>query len=221
MDAKIKFLDDFSLDRKLYWRVSDIYQRYQWEIVFDKGTPEALWKIRRHGADDWHPMNVKNLYVELSARQVDVAEFDRQLSGNIMTQAVFSSSLLEEAKKILGDKVIAEAISNHNDFAEKLLEMIRDLTRDSKSESLSTSERSSVLSQDFLEDTLTTPFEMPRERKSDTSKRDFPFAPEMDREPGLSDRKNGQKKWESSFDSKHDQNPQVKKTDTLLRLVKK
>jgi len=129
MDAKIKFLDDFSLDRKLYWRVGDLYQRYQWEIVFDKGTPDVIWKIRRHGSDDWHALDVKNMFAELSARQVDVLEFDRQLSGNIMTQAVFSSSLLEEAKKILGETVILDAISNHNEFAEKLLEMIRDLTR--------------------------------------------------------------------------------------------
>lgn len=134
MDSKIKFLDDFSLDRRLYWRVGDIYQRYQWEIVFDKGTPDMLWKIRRHGSEDWHALEATNIFVELSARQVDVSDFERQLSGNIMTQAVFSSSLLEEAKKILGESVIEEAISNHNEFAEKLLEMIRDLTRTPESD---------------------------------------------------------------------------------------
>jgi hypothetical protein len=129
MDVKIKFLDDFSLDRKLYWRVADIYNRYQWEIQYERLSLESPWMIRRHGSDVWHPIDGKKIAVELSARQIDADDFDRQLSSNIMTQAVFCSNLIDEAKKIFGAKSIEDAISNHNEFAEKLLEMIQDLTK--------------------------------------------------------------------------------------------
>ena len=132
MDSKIKFLDDFSLDRKLYWRVADIYNRYQWEIQYERLSTENPWKVRRHGADVWHPIDGKHMATELSARQIDTEDFEKQLSSNIMTQAVFSSNLIDEAKKIFGAQSIEDAILSHNEFAEKLLEMIVDLTTHSE-----------------------------------------------------------------------------------------
>ncbi len=212
MDSKIKFLDDFSLDRRLYWRVGDIYQRYQWEIVFDKGTPGMLWKIRRHGSEDWHALDVKNVFVELSARQVDVSDFERQLAGNIMTQAVFSSSLLEEAKKILGPSVIEEAISNHNEFAEKLLEMIRDLTRSPDSDQANRDQADSDQSS----------------REGSTSVLDATDRSLGESSPGRSHSEVAQQKNTNSISAdKERQTPKLdissafKKTDTMLRLVKK
>jgi len=128
MESKIKFLDDFSIDRKLYWRVSDVYGRFDWEITYARENSESSWKLRRSGGDLWFPVDPKNILCELSIRQIDVADFDKQLSSNIMTQAVFSSNLFEEAKKLLGADTINEAINQHNQFAEELLKMIKDLT---------------------------------------------------------------------------------------------
>jgi hypothetical protein len=147
-----------------------------------------------------------------------VAEFDKQLSGNIMTQAVFSSSLLEEAKKILGDKVIADAISNHNEFAEKLLEMIRDLTRGGANDASSASEKSETSFHAGSDPKLEHSFEGSLQR----TKKDFPFTPDRDGATTSADRKHLHAKLESSGHSLiPDLQPQVKKTDTLLRLVKK
>ncbi len=202
MDSKIKFLDDFSLDRRLYWRVGDIYQRYQWEIVFDKGTPDMLWKIRRHGSEDWYALDVKNIFVELSARQVDVSDFERQLSGNIMTQAVFSSSLLEEAKKILGESVIEEAIFNHNAFAEKLLEMIRDLTRNPDSDQTAGEGSIGILD------------------ATDRSLEGFPFELKNSQQPMQKNTSSSSTEKEKRG-AKLDISSAFKKSDTMLRLVKK
>jgi hypothetical protein len=124
---KIKFLEDFSLDRRLYWRISDIYGRYEWEIIWHKNNLATPWQAKKVGSKNWLPMNAKRLTEELKKRSVDIEEFERQLTGNLLTHVVFCNSAITEAKKLLGEDKVEAAISQHESFAQELLNVIREL----------------------------------------------------------------------------------------------
>ena len=47
-------------------------------------------------------MNGKKIEAELQKRHVDIEEFDRQLTGNLLTHVVFCNSAITEAKKTFG-----------------------------------------------------------------------------------------------------------------------
>ena len=49
-ETKIKFMEDFSLDRRLYWRISDVYSRYDWEIIWHKNNLATPWQIKKAGS---------------------------------------------------------------------------------------------------------------------------------------------------------------------------
>ena len=124
LKQKIKFMEDFSLDRRLYWRISDVYSRYDWEIIWHKNNLATPWQIKKAGSKNWIPMNGKKIEAELQKRHVDIEEFDRQLTGNLLTHVVFCNSAITEAKKLLGEDKVEEAICQHESFAEELLKVI-------------------------------------------------------------------------------------------------
>lgn len=120
-------MEDFSLDRRLYWRISDVYSRYDWEIIWHKNNLATPWQIKKAGSKNWIPMNGKKIEAELQKRHVDIEEFDRQLTGNLLTHVVFCNSAITEAKKLLGEDKVEEAICQHESFAEELLKVIKEL----------------------------------------------------------------------------------------------
>lgn len=134
LHEKVKFIEDFSLDRRLYWKISDLYGRCEWEIIWHKNNLATPWQAKKAGAKNWLPINGKKLVEELTRRTIDIAEFERQLTGNILTQVVFYNNAINEAKKMLGDSKIESAISQHESFAKELLTAIRELTENNNSD---------------------------------------------------------------------------------------
>ena len=124
LEKKIKFLEDFGIDRQLYWRVNDIYGRYEWEIMWQKNTTKS-WKTKKLGMEKWFELDKNTLRKELLSRKIDIQDFEIQLTSTIFTFVVFCNSAVEEAKSVIGDEKIEEAIKQHKKFAEGLLEAIR------------------------------------------------------------------------------------------------
>lgn len=120
-------MNEFGIDRKLYFRVSDLYERGDWEITWNKGTSYEPWKIRRVGEDSWKTLSPENITAQLTSRKIDVADFERQLTSNVFTYIVFCHTAMREARKLLGDDAVDVAIDQHEKFAEELLKTIRAL----------------------------------------------------------------------------------------------
>ena len=112
LEKKIKFLEDFGIDRQLYWRVNDIYGRYEWEIMWQKNTTKS-WKTKKLGMEKWFELDKNTLRKELLSRKIDIQDFEIQLTSTIFTFVVFCNSAVEEAKSVIGDEKIEEAIKQH------------------------------------------------------------------------------------------------------------
>lgn len=128
LQDKIKYMEDFCMDRRIYWRIPDVYGRYDWEIIWHKANLATPWQAKKVGSKNWLPMNAKKLEDELQKRKIDIDEFDRQLTGNLLTHVVFCNSSITEAKKLLGEDKVDAAINQHESFAEELLKVIRELS---------------------------------------------------------------------------------------------
>lgn len=127
LEDKIKFMEEFSMDRRLYWRIPDIYGRYDWEIIWHKKNAATPWQAKKVGVKNWLPMNHLTIPSELSKRNIDVEEFERQLTGNLLSQVVFCNTTINEAKSLLGDASVDLAISQHESFANELIQAIKRL----------------------------------------------------------------------------------------------
>jgi len=118
MNDLINFLEQHSLDDKLYWRVGN--HEIRWER--DKGWE---WK---HGPY-WFYDSGKSILSCLEIAGVDMVEFDTELRGTVIYQILYAEMIVDKGISIIGRETMNRARFAQDAFAKQLIEAVNSALR--------------------------------------------------------------------------------------------
>lgn len=116
MNQLLLFIENFSIDEKLYWQVPLKDQTGSIEITWERMAQPMAWKVRPSGQGEWSANDTRGLEEQLHAAAVDMEHFERQLGVSVLTQAVFADMVMERASELFGRDVVKRSIADTRAF---------------------------------------------------------------------------------------------------------
>lgn len=134
IEEYIKFVENFSLERRQWWPL-DVSSSQQdstlepkekrLEVFWRRDRVNPLWEILVDKSVTFKG-NGKEFLSYLSKNHPDYTEkFCQLLKSSMLSQAVFASTVMVEAKKVLGEETVKKGIEDHRQFSEQLLQAVR------------------------------------------------------------------------------------------------
>ena len=130
-DPLLAFIDQLSLDDKLYWRLARADALGEVEVSWERHVQPSPWRWRAIATPiaDWTPVEAQALRAALAAAGVDTAYLDRHIGASVLTQAVYADMVLEAVRNLFGADVVARSIDDTKAFLEALSVTARALTQ--------------------------------------------------------------------------------------------
>lgn len=99
------------------------------EIMFKNKT----WKARKltspYGQDgDWVEFEQKNIFQFMNGKSLSITDFEDNLTDKILTRAVYSDMILQNAVNLLGSEMVSKAKDEWTAFGKELVGTITQIT---------------------------------------------------------------------------------------------
>lgn len=127
MQKLIDFLDFSSIDPQMYWRVSTLDELKEFEIMWRRETA-FHWRYRVVGNVFWTLSDSSKILSDLQAESIDLISFDICVKNSLKHQVCFAAGIVSDAKILLGEEVIDDAIAEHEEFCANFIEVIHGLS---------------------------------------------------------------------------------------------
>ena len=127
----LQFLDQASIDHKLYWRIKTADNGIEYEIEWRKELPTP-WRLRKIGELFWEFSTHQELCQTLKSAQIDLTQFYQMLKQTILVQVAFADKIVQDAAKLIGPTEVEDAIKENQKFMsllEKAITNLRDNRR--------------------------------------------------------------------------------------------
>ena len=124
MGELITFIEAYGGEKKFFWTVTTLYQKQQVDLVFFGERLESKWGAKVGSEAEYRFFERAELMRFLVNHKVNLLEWEEKLRGTIKTMAVYASMLTDDAEKILGTKVLAEAKKAYGSFTAQLVATI-------------------------------------------------------------------------------------------------
>ena len=121
MQKYLEFIDSYSFDPKMYFRIGKILSDEKYEIQWEG---QKQWTYRKVGEADWNKTTTALVLGELEKLDVDLFEFEQAISQRAINQVIFAKHVLAEGEKVFGEEVIKEALRQHDEFFKQFLDII-------------------------------------------------------------------------------------------------
>lgn len=125
----LEFLDFSSLDPQLYWKVKSLDGLNSFEIMWRREST-IRWRFRELGDLFWTLSETAMIANSLKKKNVDLVSFENQLNSSLLHQSCFAAGFLKECKEMLGDVVVEDAIVEHEEFLEQMVDVIKSFAPD-------------------------------------------------------------------------------------------
>ena len=132
MLAMMEFIDNLSLEDRLYWQISRGDTGDLIELGWQRSATSGEWSIKTDKNPDGFTYDRHGVAAHLAAIDVDVEKLTRQLGASIMTQALYADLMLEGAKKLFGENTLQQGLGNAKRYVESAGDTITP-TRERKS----------------------------------------------------------------------------------------
>jgi hypothetical protein len=120
----LDFINNLSIDEKLYWRVSSATDKHTgYEIFWRRAERPRPWSLKRKGAETAEAFATKDFAQALADAGVDTDDLERQLGVSVLTQAVFADMVMQAAMKLFGAEVVTRSINDTRAFLASVSEM--------------------------------------------------------------------------------------------------
>lgn len=127
MKLLLEFLEDFCYEERLYWTISDNLDQ-KFEFFWSKSNGLVKWVISDQNGSK-STFNNENIIENLVRLNIDINLFKKAVTSSILTMVCFASSLINQAKSLLSEEIVNNAILDHEDFSSKLLKMLSELEK--------------------------------------------------------------------------------------------
>lgn len=121
----LQFVDNMSIDEKLYWRVNGKAPGEVFEVSWNRNAKPKSWRIKKMGAEQEMFFNTSEADLALTAMGVDIMDIERQLGVSVLTQAVFADMVLNGARQLFGAEVVERSVEDTKAFLNAVSQMAR------------------------------------------------------------------------------------------------
>ena len=136
MKQYMAFIEKYAVEKRFYCRVHDVYKKNEWEVSWqrrDGGGEKQSWAFKSLEAKQWDYFSSSELIQILNHNKVDVFGFEAELQCKIKNMIVFASLMQKEARKLMGDDIVEASIAEYDEFANAMIETIKQLLPEAKS----------------------------------------------------------------------------------------
>lgn len=127
------FIEKYSVEKRFYCRLSDVYSKNEWEVSWKRSeNTEKSWAFRAVDDHHWNYFSADELIKVLNHHKADIFGFEAELQSKIKNMIVFASLMQKEAKKIMGQDIVESSLAEYDEFANALMETIKQLLPNSK-----------------------------------------------------------------------------------------
>lgn len=129
MDEILKFVDQFTLDDQLYWRIPQLYTNKEFEVQWVKDE-KPNWRFRMVDGLFWKKATSKDIIAALNEDKLDLVQFEQNVRSGILHQVIFADMLLNKATDLLGKETIERALEDNKKFIQSIIAAISELTKE-------------------------------------------------------------------------------------------
>ncbi|MBQ48240.1 MAG: hypothetical protein CMP10_12480 [Zetaproteobacteria bacterium] len=131
LKKQIDFINNYSIDDQLYWRVNQLYTDKEYEIQWRRDEA-APWRYRAVKDETWQEATNQQIITDLSKLNIDLVHFEAGIRGCILQQVIFADMICKKAKSLLGSEAIEKAFADNQAFMNEIINTISDLTKSKK-----------------------------------------------------------------------------------------
>ncbi|NRA45096.1 MAG: hypothetical protein HRU09_09100 [Oligoflexales bacterium] len=133
MKKYMDFIEKYSVEKRFYCRLFDVYRKNEWEVSWKRNDDkEKSWAFKSVNDVQWTYYSSAELIKILGHSKIDVFGFEAELQCKIKNMIVFASLMQKEAKKLMGNDIVESSMAEYDEFANSLMETIKQLLPDSK-----------------------------------------------------------------------------------------
>lgn len=126
MQQLIDFLENHAIDKNFYCRAHNYAGTTEWEVHWKhKPNQKRCWGVKRTLDAEWSWYTSKQLADVLSAFNINTDLIESEMVSNIKSMVVYSNLMLEEAKRVLGENIIADAMIEYHEFTQALISCLK------------------------------------------------------------------------------------------------
>jgi hypothetical protein len=126
MHHLIDFLENHAIDKNFYCRAYNFAGTTEWEIHWKhKANKKKCWGLKRTIETEWCWYTAAQLPEVIAAFNISVETIESEMISNIKSMVVYSNLMLEEAKRVLGENIISDAMIEYHEFTQALISCLK------------------------------------------------------------------------------------------------
>lgn len=127
----LEFIDSYTLDSQLYWRVKQLYTDKEFEIQW---TGSKMWRFKLVEHTFWVQCGSDHIIQQLTENKVDLLNFELQVRNTALEQVVGAESIVKAGRELFGDETVEQHIEAWDNFREELVSALNKIMEEKETE---------------------------------------------------------------------------------------
>ena len=125
------FINSYSMDKKRYWVVSDVYDVKRYEVFWENNNK---WSVKKVGDESFLKEKVPHdvIIETFTENKIDLGSLEAQIKADILSQSLYAKIVFDKTKDLLGQEAMEQADEDFKEFNKNLLDTVEKILKKPK-----------------------------------------------------------------------------------------
>ena len=125
------FINSYSMDKKRYWVVSDVYDVKRYEVFWENNNK---WSVKKVGDESFLKEKVPHdvIIETFTDNKIDLGSLEAQIKADILSQSLYAKIVFDKTKDLLGQEAMDQADEDFKEFNKNLLDTVEKILKKPK-----------------------------------------------------------------------------------------
>ena len=125
------FINSYSMDKKRYWVVSDVYDVKRYEVFWENNNK---WSVKQVGDESFLKEKVSHdvIIETFTENKIDLGSLEAQIKADILSQSLYAKIVFDKTKDLLGQEAMDQADEDFKEFNKNLLDTVEKILKKPK-----------------------------------------------------------------------------------------
>ena len=125
------FINSYSMDKKRYWVVSDVYDVKRYEVFWENNNK---WSVKQVGDESFLKEKVSHdvIIETFTDNKIDLGSLEAQIKADILSQSLYAKIVFDKTKDLLGQEAMDQADEDFKEFNKNLLDTVEKILKKPK-----------------------------------------------------------------------------------------
>ncbi|MDC0253458.1 hypothetical protein OAK75_01070 [Bacteriovoracales bacterium] len=125
------FINSYSMDKKRYWVVSDVYDVQRYEVFWENNNK---WSVKKVGDESFLKEKVSHdvIIETFTENKIDLGSLEAQIKADILSQSLYAKIVFDKTKDLLGQEAMDQADEDFKEFNKNLLDTVEKILKKPK-----------------------------------------------------------------------------------------